>query len=137
MVLVKGIEPSRYKYQQILSLHCLPVPAHQHIFFPFQYDNHNIQSSNCQGFNKTFFLFFLKFLFRCVPKTVKMVHLLPFDFIVGCKASFGNILGTLTRKLLHHISLQVILSSCNYRLTNCIFILPHKHYFVNSLILKF
>ena len=86
---------------------------------------------------KLSFYFFLKFLFRCVPKTVKMIHSLPFDFIVGCKVSFGNILGTLTRKLLHHISLRVILSSRNYRLTNCIFILPHKHYFVNSLILKF
>ena len=46
---------------------------------------------------------------RCILKTVKKVYSLPFDFIVGCKVSFGNILGTLVRKLLHHISSWVIL----------------------------
>lgn len=145
MVRVAGFEPARYFYRKILSLlrtACFATPAYlikslENFLFPFNMIIITYNHQVVKALIKLSFYFFLKFLFRCVPKTVKMVHSLPFDFIVGCKASFGNILGTLTRKLLHHISLQVILSSCNYRLTNCIFILPHKHCFVNSLILKF
>lgn len=112
MVRVAGVEPARYFYRKILSLlrtAYFATPAYliksiENFLFPFdslstpfRHDNHNIQSSSCQGFNKTFFSFSLEVLFRCVPKTVKMVHSLPFNFIVG-KVSFGNILRTLSKQ---------------------------------------
>ena len=134
MVRVAGFEPARYFYRKILSLlrtAYFATPAYsikfvENSLFPFDMIIITYNHQIVKALIKLSFYFSLKFLFRCVPKTVKMVHSLPFNFIVG-KVSFGNILGTLTRKLLHHISLRVILSSRNCRLTNCIFILPHKH----------
>lgn len=105
MVRVAGFEPARYFYRKILSLlrtACFATPAYlikslENFLFPFNMIIITYNHQVVKALIKLSFYFFLKFLFRCVPKTVKMVHSLPFNFIVG-KVSFGNILRTLSKQ---------------------------------------
>jgi hypothetical protein len=62
---------------------------------------------------------------RCIPKTVKKVYSLPFDFIVG-KVSFGNILRTLSKQGCRTTFLyELSYFSHSYRLTNFMNLLYH------------
>lgn len=105
MVRVAGFEPARYFYRKILSLlrtACFATPAYliksiKNFLFPFNMIIITYNHQIVKALIKLSFYFSLKFLFRCVPKTVKMVHSLPFNFIVG-KVSFGNILRTLSKQ---------------------------------------
>ena len=144
MVRVAGFEPARYFYRKILSLlrtACFATPAClikslENFLFPFNMIIITYNHQIVKALIKLSFYFFLKFLFRCILKTVKKVYSLPFNFIVG-KESFGNILRTLSKQGCWTTLCELSYFSHSYRLTNCIFILPHKHYFVNSLIRKF
>lgn len=105
MVRVAGFEPARYFYRKILSLlrtACFATPAClikslENFLFPFNMIIITYNHQIVKALIKLSFYFFLKFLFRCILKTVKKVYSLPFNFIVG-KESFGNILRTLSKQ---------------------------------------